>query len=214
MKPPSRRGSTLLELMVAIIIFSMLALTFAVIEVFAHFQVFTTDRRAKTQNALVYAIEHTPKQIARTIGNPVILGTVIDAAGIVGDTGIRFYVDAAADYISPGDGIPGTGGDHWRAYRFRSETAFPSTDRFQYWYCSRCTDSSCATCTTAWGSDILASRITDVSYGYDPGNNFVEVAMTACWDPQKATTSDNCGTPENPTVSMKTLARTPSVSVR
>ncbi|MDD5255184.1 MAG: prepilin-type N-terminal cleavage/methylation domain-containing protein [Candidatus Omnitrophica bacterium] len=214
MRLRSSRSSTLLELMIAIIIFSMLALSFAVIEVFSNSQVITTDRRAKTQNVLVYVVEHSAKQIARTVGNPVIAAVMDCAAGVAGDTGVRFYVDSAADYISAGDGVPGTGGDHWRAYRFRSETAFPTDDRFQVWYCARCDDAGCTSCNTPWGSIILARRVTDVSYSYNSDNSYFDLSMTACWDPQQASTTADCGDPENPTVTMKTRVHMPAVSVR
>lgn len=214
----NNRSSTLFELLVSIAILSVLIIVFAIIDLFAQSHVITSDRRTKAQNELSFILEHSAKRIARVIGNPNVGGAPI-SVGIwaTGDgAAIRFYIDAAADYESAGDGQAGTGGDHWEAYRYRSETAIPINERYQLWYCPRCTDSSCNNCDTPWGTsaNTFSERITSVSYAYDSSTNYADLQMTACWDPQHAITTDACGTDKNPSVTMKTRVYIPAVSTR
>jgi hypothetical protein len=222
MRLHSTKSFTLLEVVISLILISILVILFAAIERIGISHTLALDRYSRVQNDLTYILEHSTKQISKAIGNTKInrVSTdgdqIINTATISGDKAIEFYVDAAADYISPGDGLYGTGGDHWRAYRFRPSTAIPSSDSYQLWYCPRCSvpicDTCCAGCTPSvpWGmpENTMSKKVKDVTYDYNPVYNYVDITIQGCWDPNQAASRSNPG------ASMKERIKLPSVSIQ
>jgi len=194
------KAITLIELLIAIALLSVVVLGFTSIDMFSRYHVLTSDRRAKLQNEVSLALEHMAKQVSRAVGNKVIAGqNPIILDNIAGDSAIKVHVD------SNGDGQA----DNWIAYRFNPSTDSESS---QIWYCSTCTNFPCTTCDPAWGSDIIARRIHVFNPALDPApavNNLVNINITACWD-QSAGAVYN--TPDNPCVNMRTSIKMPSVS--
>ena len=220
MKLHFSKSSTLIELIASLAILSILVIVFGIIDLFSHRNTLSADRRARVQNSASYVLEHHVKEISRAIGNEIIdaaSGGVINRGTISGDTAIRAYVDLDASDLDasgqpPGDGQRGIGGDRWIAYRFRPASA-PVLERYQIWLCPDCTDASCVTCNSGWNTNVLSRHITAVDYNYTSGNNYVDVELTACWDPNHTTTPDGCGSSDNnPSVSLRTRIKMPAVS--
>jgi len=219
MKLRSTRSSTLLEVVVSMILLSILAITFTILSLFSLTHVLAVDRRSKVQNDLSYILEHSAKQVSMAIGNAKINRTVSDGDQIVRNekidvddgAAIEFYVDDAVSPSDPGDGVYGTGGDHWEAYRFRPKG---TADEYQLLYCEHCSGFACASCDTGW--EVLGRKVTSVTYTpYDGSVDYVDMSIEGCWDPAKITTSDECGSSDrNPRVSMKARFKMPSVSVK
>ncbi len=192
------KSITLIELLIAIVLLSVVVLSFISIDLFSRYHVLTSDRRAKLQNEVSLALEHMTKQISRAVGNRVIPGQdpiILD--NIAGDSAIEIHVDSNSDGQA----------DNWIAYRFHTN---PNPESPQIWYCPTCTNFPCTACDPAWGSDIIARRINVFEPTLDPAvNNLVNINIAACWDPASAAT---CGSPDNPNVTMRTCIKMPSVS--
>ena len=63
------RAVTLLELLIAIVLLSIVVLAIGNIQIFSRYHVITADRRAKLQNEASFALEHITKNIGKAIGN-------------------------------------------------------------------------------------------------------------------------------------------------
>lgn len=188
---------TLIELIIALALVSIIVLGLSSINLFSHFHVINADRRANLQNEASIALEDMGKEIGKAIGSTVIAGeNPIDLSPISADTSIRAFVDLAADGVSPGDGQRNTQGDRWRAYRLRPSTA-PVNERNQIWYYSNYTGAGSS-------YEVVARQIASIAYTVI--NNNVSVTITACWDPAVAESVDN------PCVEMNAGIQMPSVS--
>jgi hypothetical protein len=205
----NRIGVTLLELLIAITLLSVIVIGFTSIDMFSRYHVLTADRRAKVQNEVSYVLEHMSKEISKAIGDSNNLPVVIDDS----NRRVKVYID-----YNP-DGQRGTG-DRWIAYRYRDSSA-PEAERYQLWYCPQCTDSTCGVCTPDdWNSTgfinngyVLSRKITSFSPTYDntetdgdPRDDYLEIQSTIRWDPAQAVSFDN------PEVTMSTRIKMPSVS--
>lgn len=67
--PKKIRGLTLLELMIAIVLMGMLVLGFYSIDLFSRYHVISSDKRAKLQNEISYALEYMSKQVQQSMGD-------------------------------------------------------------------------------------------------------------------------------------------------
>lgn len=212
------RSITLLELLIAILLLSIIVLGLGNIDLFSRSQVISSDRRAKIDNEISLALAHMGKEVAKAIGNEISNGadTVVNTQNISVNSAIRIYIDASGNGQKDAEGI-----DRWIAYKFTGAT------QYQIWYCPQCSDSTCVTCTThTWGDtnyphDIIARNISgftpckpdvnDVCTTTDPlGKNYVRTEIQACWDPDGAPYA--CNTPNNPSVTMKANINMPAVS--
>lgn len=206
------RGITLVELLISVVLLSIIVLGLGNIDLFSRFHVISSDRRAKIDNEASLALEHMGKQIINAFGNEI-----IDAANSVvsvvansppGDDGntIRFKIDGNSDGVA----------ETWRAYLYHNNLAVSGKN--QIWYCPQCSDSSCATCTPAWGTE--ANIVSRNISGFTPSKpvdgsnrlnkNYLTVEIQACWDP--AQTYYSCATPNNPSIQMKNNINMPAVS--
>lgn len=225
MKPRFIKSATLVELLVCIIVLAVFVLILNIVDLFSHTHVVTSDRRAKIQNDISYVMEHHLKELSKAIGNTVIDGSanIVVTGTFYGDdrAAIKSYIDSGIQNpdgtYQPGDGQRGTSTDRWISYRVRSDTAVPTSERYQVWFCPNCTDSSCIMCNPAWGSasNVLGNRVINATYAY--ADNYVDISLTGCWDPQN--TSDAafgpCGASnKNPTVVMKARIKMPAVSTQ
>jgi hypothetical protein len=212
MRLRSTKSVTLIEMVITLLLISILAIVFAAIELMGVSRLLAVDRRSKVQNDLVYILEHSTKQISKAIGNTQIntaagdeVVETIDKIDINDGASIRFYVDSNEDGVR-NDTTP------WRAYRFNA-----TGGEYQLWYCSNCPNYACASCSSdAWGTKILSSKITNANYTYSSVNNYVNITIEGCWDPNPAnvTKFGNCGSSNNPSASMKARIKMPAVSTR
>ncbi|MDD2751851.1 MAG: type II secretion system protein [Candidatus Omnitrophica bacterium] len=229
----ARRAMTLIELMVAIILLSVLAIGFASIAVFSHMQMVTSDRRAKAQNEAAFVLDHMNKEIPRAIGNFAnsiaavgSVNRVVDVSQIGGDNAISVFIDWPEDPVTTGAAANTPNGrrddkDRWIAYRFNQAA-------HAVWYCPRCNgvadilnsngSAVCASCNPAWGSldvNTLSNRIfafTATLTDFDPGvavenGNCLDINVTARWIPGQDASTDN------PEVTLRSRIKMPSVSV-
>jgi type II secretory pathway pseudopilin PulG len=193
------KSITLLELVISISILGLLALAFSNLDTFTRYHVMTSDRRARLQHEASYVLEHMAKEITKAIGDfsqvPV-EGTA--TARIEGDPAIKIWID-----YNGSKGLRDTS-DRQIAYRFTSTTSNPN-DKYQIWYYSNCVGSDCGS-----QPEVLARQITGFSATYDSANSYVDVQITACWDPDGSPLA--CGTPDNPSINLHNSIDLPSVS--
>ena len=197
---------TLMELLVALILLTIIVMGLGSIDLFSRFHVISSGRRSRLQNEVSLALDHMSKHIVVSYGNEVVSGpnTVISVAvnnpNVNGDR-ISFHVDSNDD---------GTA-ELWRACRYNG-------NRIEY--CPNCTDGTavCNACNPAWGSDpanSLGTHITNFQLvkPHDAQNrltdNFVLVTVGACWDVANPGT---CGSQDNPSVNMNARIVMPSVT--
>lgn len=234
------KSITLIELLVAVSILGLLVIGLSNIDTFSHFQVISSDRRAKLQHDAAYVLEHMSRQIARAIGNERVYGaeTVIQTidndpdaeAGGVETRLVKIYIDAGdgtdPDGMGPLPPSPPNGkreapknnpesyDDHWIAYRF-----YPASAQIRY--CGRCRRSNCKfngpQCMDGVES-LTTGIISNFSLTADRNpdntlqNNSVQVQLTACWDPDGAPAP--CGTSvDNPRIEMSNSIKMPAVPV-
>jgi len=62
-------GLTMIELLICMVLVSMIMLGFYSFDSFSRYQVINTDRRAKVQNDLSYAIEYMSSKVQQSIGD-------------------------------------------------------------------------------------------------------------------------------------------------
>lgn len=185
---------TLMELLIAIALLSVIVIGFASIDLFSRFQMVSTERRAKLQNEVTYTLEHLTKAMGKAVGNRQAAGQ--DPIRITPNTAIRINIDTDGNSQA----------DTWIAYRFFRDT---NPQDYQICYCSPCPDSNCDTCPAGW--EVIAQRISEfIPTDDSPPGNYVNVRLTACWDPDGS--PEACGTTGNPNVTMNTRIKAPSVS--
>jgi len=198
------RSVTLLELLIAIVLFATIAVGFYSIDLFSRNQLISSQRHAEIQNEVSFVLAHITKEVTHAIGSTVLAGQYpFNVLPIGGDSDVlRVYVDLAADGVSAGDGKWGTGGDRWRAYRLRGASA-PADERYQLWYYPNYIDPSSA-------YEVLAKHIN--FFGATIQYNFISVGVAGCYDPTGGI--GGCGTTvQNPEVGMTGRVHMPSVSL-
>jgi Tfp pilus assembly protein PilW len=194
-------GVSLLELLIAMVLFATISLGFFALDTFSRRQVLYSERQAKVQNEVSIALEHITREVTRAVGSTAITGqSPVDLTAISGDAALRVYVDLAADGISAGDGRWGTPGDRWRAYRFTGASGAVS-GRYQLWYYPNYVNNSST-------SEVIARNID--GFNVSTTSNYVTVSIDGCWDPAGAIGA--CGSAQNPRVSMVVSIYMPSVS--
>jgi len=209
------RSITLLELLIATLLLSIIVLGLGNIDLFSRFHVISSDRRAKIDNEASLALGHMGKEVAKAIGNEISNGadTVLDYNSKIGDdNALRIYIDASRNGQRDAEGT-----DRWIAYRFTAGHGNPG-GRYQIWYCPNCENKPCANCVPQWGdaNNIIARNISlftpskPVNASNRLNKSYITIEIQACWDP--AQTSYSCGTPNNPSVTMKANMNMPTVS--
>lgn len=197
------KSVTLIELIIAISLVAVIILGINSISIFSHYQVISSDRRAKLQNNVSYSLDHITKQGLKTIGNEKVFNPPVNSAVRVSalnatNSFLAFFIDAN------GNGRRDTVDDYWIRYSFASASR-------QLSYCDNCGSSSaCGTCFATDGREVLSNKIT----AFRPtkvaksgeGIHHVEVEITGRWYVSMPVSADN------PEVTMKTTIQLPSVS--
>ena len=190
---PNTKAVTLLELLIALTISSMIILSILGLDKFSRFHVITTDRRMTTQNEISYVVEHMVREINNAIGSAS--EPPVNVTSIAGHPAITVWVD----YNKNGkrDAAPA---DRQIAY------AYVGTPSYEMLYYADYTASSSA--------NLTISRNVYMPAGFAPvvTDNYLGVNITGCWDPRKTKTTQDCGKNENPTVTLRTFIKMPSVS--
>jgi Tfp pilus assembly protein PilV len=206
--PDNESGITLIELIIAIVLMSLVLLGFFSIELFSNHHVISSDRRAKVQNEISYAIEHMSKYVQMSNGN--FAGNAIrfyPGPSSAGATGFRVYVDLRdSDTQTP---LVLTD-DGWIDYSLSSNTLTATCTANG----GTCPFSSPETLSTK----IISGVVADNTMPQSPGNGFyvritdqgaaVDVGLVGRFSPAAASS------PENPQISMKTRLVSPSSSAQ
>jgi hypothetical protein len=205
-----KKSITLMELLVALAVATVIILYFFAIEKIARQDLFNIDRRNKVQNEVSYVLQHLSKNLPKTIGSRAVSGQdpiAVYTIPLIRDIVLIFFVDLADDCVSAGDGQWNTQCDHWRAYWYKPASTFPARYRYQLWYFGSCYGTNCTGAGTI-GPEAIAKRIT--AFNCSITDNYVDVEVTGCWDPDGSPYA--CGTTSNPSVTMHAYINMPAVS--
>ena len=184
MKLHLNKSLTLVELLIAVCIFSLIVVGFSNIDTFSRYHVLSSDRRIKLQNDAAYVLEHMAKNISKAIGDAN-QAAVDTSSGISGDTAIKVWIDSNSNGKRDGSDIQ-------IAYRYRGATDY------QIWYYSDYVGSP--------GSyEVISRKIS--SFSGSLSDNYVLVEVGTCWNPAVA-----CGSLDNLALSMTNRIYMPSVS--
>jgi type II secretory pathway component PulJ len=185
------KSLTLIELIIAVSLVGVIILGINSINIFSHYQVISSDRRAKLQNDLSYCLEHITKEGMKAIGNERVFGS--NSAVYASGSTLSFFIDGNKNGRI--DGVNTTTGDYWIRYSLASN---------QLSYCSTCTTAtSCSNCS------VLSNKITaftpSKAANFSSGT-YIDVLITGRWTPGSAVSTDN------PEASMRSTIQLPSVS--
>ena len=197
------RGLTLIELLIAVSIFSLIVVGFSNIDTFSRYHVMSSDRQVKLQNDASYVLEHMAKNITGTGTLGGAIGDInqppVNLTTIGGDNAIKVWID----YNPNGQR---DASDREIAYRFTGSPA-----AYQIKFCPECTNGPCTNCNPNWNStEILSSRISTFTPTYSSTDNYIDIDITACWDPDGSPVT--CSSLDNPALSMKNRISMPAVS--
>ena len=200
MKIRLNKSLTLLELLIALSLFSVIMLAVASIQYFSRFHVVTSERQSLLQNEISFALEHMSKYVSQGAG-PLALERATGPAN-----GFRVRVDRNST-PTPAD----TNDDNWISYRLTGNPLRLT--------CSCATISaSSPSCANFIGGDLASHIRPGVSYNQIPsplpanpsgfyinitnpgpsGGSMIELALVARWQPANPVSLDN------PQVVMKT----------
>lgn len=205
MNPHLKKSVTLLELLIAIVLLSLIVISFTSIDLFSRFHVLTSGRRAKLQNEVSAALEHMTKQINRAIG----YSGNWAAKAYSDNKGVRIRIDD-----NPANGRIDTS-DHWIAYIHKNIGALATDSEIRF-YSDAGEDEIPSGIYQSIAHKIVIKKPTSTFYGLEFSGNFVpngwlndniiEVKITARWYPDQDASVDN------PEVTMRTSIKMPSVS--
>jgi Tfp pilus assembly protein PilV len=191
MKPHPRKSITLLELLICITLIGLIVLGFFNIHIFSRYHLVTATRRANLQNEVSYILEHMAKKISGAIGD--VRNYPINFT----DPFLTVRVDSNQNGI-----LDAT--DNFSAYEYNSTQHLL---RF-------CSNFTIPTRTCNSGYEVVSRHITSSLNStyvvFNNTTNYMTVSINACWEPDRAT----CGQSENPTVTMTSRIKMPSVSTR
>jgi hypothetical protein len=194
---------TLVELLVAVILIGLLIFGISSLDTYARFHLIESDRRVQVQNETFYVLEHMAKNITGTPDKGGAIGDInqspIDRTDIDGDSAIRIRVDY------DNDGQRGAG-DKQVAYRYRG-----SDNNYEIWYYPNYTDFPDSY--QVISENKITSDFGDTYASYTISDNYLEVAIRACWDPDETVEVCWCGSVSNPQINIKTRFKMPAVSV-
>lgn len=191
-------GLSLIELVLAIVLMSLIILSLANIDVFSHFHVISASRWTAAQSEATLALDHIAKEINNAVGNTAIANQFpVDISNIAGDYGVKVWVDGDNDGSK--DSYPD---DHQIAYRFTAGNGAPA-DQWQIWYYDTCVGPNCNQAGST-APERISYQITGFTAGVT--GNAVNVSVTARWRANQALSRDN------PEVTMSSSIKMPAVS--
>jgi hypothetical protein len=198
MRPNLKKSVTLLELLIAIVLLSVVTIGISSIDIFSRSHVLSSQRRTSLQNEASFVLGHMTKEITRAIGN-----TQIDRAVFfyINNNGIRIRID---DHPLPSGNGRIDLDDSWIAYRQVGS---------EIWFY----DNAGTVEPPAGPHDVLASHVvfTDFTQPSDTWGlqidrdlsvNFIDVTIRCRWRPNPPASVDN------PQVELRTRIKMPSVS--
>lgn len=222
------KSVTLLELLLAIVLLSIIVLGLTSIDFFSRHNVVNADVKARLQNKGYLGLEHIKRNALLAIGNetisyPAQAESVIDIRQITGlneSARLKIFQDVNMDGIRQEPvGIPLVSEDHWTVYRWYSNTGAP-IDRYQLQYCGWCRNKTCNGANCAAGWEVVSTNV--ISFiPIKPADanevltdNYVDVEITTCLHPEyNFDANPDCGTPDNPQTTMRSRILLPVVGI-
>jgi len=200
MKLLLKKSLTLIELLVALVILSLLVIGLSSIDIFSRFHVLSADRRARSQNEATYILEHMTKQITQAIGdanhNPVQINNLPDGQITI------VQID------SNGDGRLDPSDDRRIAYRYYDRSA--PNYKYQVRFTPDCLGINC-TQSNVWETVSLHVVSFNCMHTWTDTqrDNFMNVTIGVTWNPDNPI----CHPIDNPCVTMTTTIKMPAVSI-
>jgi Tfp pilus assembly protein PilW len=199
MKPRPDKSLSLVELLVALSLFTLIVLGFGSIDMFGRVHLLTSDRRLKLQNNVAFVVEHMAKSLS---------GTDI-AGGAIGDIN-NYPVEPIIISVNSGIAIRVDSNKNGKLDGEDKQVAYIySSADYQIWYYSDASITDSYDVLT--GSHIrpdFSTTTTQPTYcSYNSSQNYIELQLTASWDPAGIQ-----GTIDNPQIIRKDNLYMPSVS--
>lgn len=194
-----KRGTTMLELVIAMVIICMVIFGFYSIQQFSDYQVVSANRKAQLQNEASLVLEHLAKYLSNVTAVPGSDAIVFSNSTTF--SALRAYAD------SNGNGMLDTDVDNWLEYNVSSSGVLN--------FCANLT--ATGTACQAGQSMILTKKMRGnlhTDFAFSNTTNFLGANVTLCWTPSlwnSAKLYERCGQPKNPQVQMR--ARIPLLSV-
>ncbi|HNX80688.1 MAG TPA: prepilin-type N-terminal cleavage/methylation domain-containing protein [Candidatus Omnitrophota bacterium] len=212
MNPIYKRSFTLVELIMAIILLSIITLGLSSLDVFSRVQVFSADRRTQLQQEGALIMAHIGRHVSGAIGNEFVTGadTVVQTTLNPNFRQINIFVDNAADVNNKGRYDLAT--DMWTSYRWDLGNG---PNAYHLRYCGQCFNQNCNfnQCVTA--VEVLGIRVSNFNFIVQKNagqltSNAIDFTLTECWDPDGNPIA--CGDSHNPSFTIQNTAVMPSVS--
>jgi type II secretory pathway pseudopilin PulG len=203
MKRECNRATTLLELLIALIVLSMVLLAFYNIQLFSDYQVVSSNRKAVLQNEAITLLEHITKQLKAAVSNGKTYPADLDPSG----NAMRIWVDNNGDGVLQ-DNTNASPNDRLVFYLhaangsvfFCNDANFTGYSASSTLVCNGVNE----TLATHMNSNLNSSFII-----INNTTNYVTMSVKSCWDP---TDSAGCGSLKNPSVSFTTQVDMPSAT--
>jgi Tfp pilus assembly protein PilW len=203
MKRTSNAALTLIELIVALVITAMVMVGIYNIQLFSHYHVMSATRKSALQNEATYLLSHISGQIRKAVSDGSTHPVDFDPSG----SRIRIWTDTNP---SPPDGqlqASGAPRDTLVYYNHAASgtvTFCPDADISAY-------PGGTVSCSGA--VETLASHISSnfnsTYVTIQDTTNYIDVTVTACWDPATPAT---CGSLRNPSVTLISRLCMPAAS--
>ncbi|MCM8780689.1 MAG: hypothetical protein NC908_02040 [Candidatus Omnitrophica bacterium] len=183
---------TLLELLITLIILSIVGLFIGNVEIMVRRDIMASDQRIRLSNDTSYILEHMKKNIGSAIGDINQPPVTIEQVGFPTPLWKRIRVRIDSNLNGLRDPADIEIAYQWFGfiyiYNVRFISNFPAILL----------------------GELLSSKINSFNISYNPTNNYVDVSLVACWDPDGNPYA--CGTSRNPSVTMQSRIYMPSVS--
>jgi prepilin-type N-terminal cleavage/methylation domain-containing protein len=197
------RGLTLIELVIAITLMSLLVLSYYSIYFFSSYHTISAINRTRIQNEVTIALEHMTKEISYGIGD--FNQPVVEIVNIAGDRAIKVWIDGnpySSPVVAPDGRRDSYPDDHQIAYRFTGAGG-AAANSYQIWYYANCVGPNCNQPGNI-GPEVVARHIS--SFTRNIMDNYLNIVIVARWKPNQDASVDN------PEVTMRTQIKMPSVS--
>ncbi len=183
-----------MELIIALVLFSMVVLGVYNIEGFSKFVFMSSDRKAKTINEAGFVLEHMSKFIGKAVGDANNTPLVIDSPPAYCTKAVQAWIDNASGFDN---GV-------WDATDRQIMYCFDNTSHNLVYYPNY-------TLALPGQSEVLSRNIADLIMNIS--RNSLDVNITGCWNASITSGSGACGSLSNPKITVQTRIFMPSVSI-
>lgn len=184
----SVKSITLLELLIAVIIMVLIVIGFSSIDIFSQRQVLASSKRMKCQNEVAYVLEFIAREMQKGSGD--ISNPAASLITVNSDPALGVWTDF--NHNGQRDPSPP---DYQMAFAYRGN---PDYEMRYYPDVNNIND-----------YEVLSSKIYMLGFSPIIFQNYVELVISACWNP---TGSEACGSEANPIVTMRSRIAMPGVS--